>query len=136
MIDRYQLSGYSLIDAVQTEWDLTGEQGRRATPAELTVNAFYRALSRSDFENAYALLSPDYQAHHPYAVWKSGYANTRSIAVDTTPGPTPDSVLVKITATDQAPTATPVTRQFSGSWMLLPDANAPLGFLLDEASIR
>ncbi len=132
--DRYVLAGNTLMQAVQTGWSITGAEERAATPAEITVVAFYRALSRSDFSDAYALLSPAYRAGNPYGAWKAGYATTTAISV-TTAAVRFDQVQVTVTATDQAASGRMTTRTFSGSWTLVQDDSAPLGLLLDSASI-
>ncbi len=132
--NRYVLSGDTLVEAVQQGWSITGEEERAATPAEITVVAFYRALSGGDFADAYALLSPAFQSRNPYATWRAGYATTTGISV-TTAALRPDQVQVVITATDQAASGRTMTRTFSGTWFLVQDAAAPLGLLLDRASI-
>jgi hypothetical protein len=108
---------------------------RPATPAEITVAAFYRALSTHDFDAAYSLLSPAYQGAHPFSSWKAGYANTKDIEADVDVGNAPGEVTVAITATDRTPTGGRTVSSFAGSWFTVPDANAPLGVLLDHAVI-
>lgn len=102
---------------------------------EPTVWAFYRAISEGRYEEAYEFYSPAFQAANPFTQWKAGYANTRSIEVDTAAGRTPAEVLVELTATDSRPGGGTITRKFKGSWTLIWSAEKKR-WLLDRASIQ
>lgn len=102
---------------------------------EPTVWAFYRAISEGRFDEAYEFYSPAFQAANPFNQWKAGYANTRSIEVETAAGRTPTEVLIQLTATDSRPGGGTSTQKFKGSWTLIwsPEKKR---WLLDKASIQ
>ena len=97
--------------------------------------AFYQALNDKQYEDAYAFLSPAFQAANPFERWKAGYANTRSIEVETAPGASPSEVLILLTAVDARPGGGTVTQRFKGSWMLLWHAERQR-WVLDKARIE
>ncbi|HEY8838205.1 MAG TPA: nuclear transport factor 2 family protein, partial [Dehalococcoidia bacterium] len=100
----YRLIGVTLTATYGPNYSLLSlDVERPATPAEITVAAFYRALSTRDFDAAYSLLSPAYQATHPFSSWKAGYANTQDIEADVDLGNAPGEVTVAITASDRTP---------------------------------
>jgi hypothetical protein len=101
---------------------------------EPTVWSFYRALSDREYEEAYAFLSPTFKASNPFDRWKSGYASTRSIEVETSPGPTPNVVLIELTAVDARPGGGTVTQKFRGSWTVVWSGEQKR-WLLDRAQI-
>ncbi len=127
----WRLSGKALTPAA-TRLFTTGEGMREATLPELVVTAFYRALAQGRFEAAYWFLGEAYQAAHPFDTWREGYAATRSIAVETRPGPADDTVAVTITTVDEPG----VTRRFAGIWWLARDPRGPGGYRLEIASIH
>jgi hypothetical protein len=144
----YALRGNRLIelaiDGVSPQWLLSGEDERSVTFAELTVHAFYRALSLGRYEDAYALLSPAFQAREPFERWRAGFASTVSITVETQAGgegvgPADGryvyEVLVWITAVDQAPYGERTTSCFNGRWFLVKGPEGGVGLLLDTADI-
>jgi len=100
----------------------------------LTVEGYYQALDGKDFANAYAFLSPAYQAAHPYDSYIAGYATTISIRARASDTDTPNVVRVELTATDSAPSGSRVTRRFIGAWTLIWGADAHR-WLLDRAAI-
>ncbi len=86
---------------------------------EMTVSAFYRALSDRQYDAAYGFLSPTYQANNPFEQWKAGYATTQSIEVETATGAAPTEVLIELTAVDRRSGGGTVTQRFRGSWALV-----------------
>jgi hypothetical protein len=125
-------------------WLLLGEEERPVTFAELTVHAFYGALSLGRYEAAYALLSPAYQEDQPFERWRAGYGTTQSIEVRTRPGREGTDpadgryvyeVLVSLAALDELPSGERVTRCFDGRWFLVKGQAGGPGLLLDTASI-
>jgi hypothetical protein len=85
--------------------------------------------------DAYAFLSPRFQAANPFDAWAGGYASTESVEVETRAGASPNEVTVTIRAIDRYYPDTRETRRFAGAWRLAADAAAPLGLLLDQATI-
>lgn len=107
-------------------------EGGHEEAGPLTVEEFYARLGRKEYEAAYAFLSPDFRAAHPYAAWKAGYATT--VAVEVTASALPDGrVGVELTAVDQTE-AGRVTRRYKGTWSLVWN---PMDsqWLLDSADI-
>jgi hypothetical protein len=132
----YRLVGDRLVGGAES-WVLPADDpvGRPLTVAEVVVHGFYNALSRHDLTDAYAFLSARFQAANPFDAWAGGYATTESIEVETRAGASPDEVAVTIRAIDRYYPDTRETRRFAGTWRLVADAMAPLGLLLDQASI-
>jgi hypothetical protein len=132
----YRLVGNTLVGGAES-WVLPADDpiGRPLTPAEVVVHGFYNALSRHSMRDAYAFLSPRFQAANPFDAWAGGYLNTESVEVETRPGATANEVAVTIRAIDRYPPDRRETRRFAGTWRLTPEATAPLGLLLDQASI-
>jgi hypothetical protein len=102
---------------------------------EPTVWSFYRAISERQYEDAYAFLSPTFKASNPFERWKAGFASTRSIEVETSPGPTPNVVQIELTAVDARPGGGTVTQKFRGSWTLVWSGEQKR-WLLDRARIE
>ena len=102
---------------------------------ELTVSAFYAAVSNRQYDVAYEFYSPAFQARNPFDQWKAGYANTQSIEVETSPGATPGEVQILLTAVDRRPGGGTVTQRFKGTWTLVWSAEQ-MRWLLDRASIQ
>src|SRR5215208_6524764 len=135
----------AVIPGVSPQYFIAGqEEARPATYAELTVVAFYRALSTRRHEDAYALLSPAFQAGHPFDAWRAGYATTRSIEVETRAGREGNDpsdgryvyeVLVTLTAIDDSPSGEGVTSCFDGRWFLIKGSEGGPRLVLDAASI-
>jgi hypothetical protein len=112
-----------------------GQDSHPVTPAELTVLGYYHAIDAGSYKDAYALTSPAYQAANPYDAWQAGFATTKGVAAQTQPGTNnPNSVLVNLTVQEQTD-AGATTRNFAGTWTLIPSDSAPLGLLLDHADI-
>jgi hypothetical protein len=102
---------------------------------EMTVSAFYRALSDRQYDDAYRFLSPTYQANNPFEVWKAGYATTQSIEVETATGAAPTDVLIELTAVDRRAGGGTVMQRFRGSWTLVWSGEQKR-WLLDRARIQ
>lgn len=134
MLTSYRLAGDRLTAGDKT-WLLLGERERPATFAEVTVAAFYRALDARRYEDAYAFLSPAFQAANPFAAWRAGYATTERIEAEVSAGATPNEVEIILTVVDSIPNAMPLTRHFAGAWTLIPSADGE-SLLLDRADIR
>ena len=143
----YRLAGSVLrlleVPGESPLWLFTGEDERPATFAEVTVVAFYRALQEDRFEEAYAFLSPDFQAANPYLAWRSGFATTRRIEVETRPGVEVTDergrsvyeVLVRLIVVDAAAGGGTVTRRFAGVWRLVEGVPPRYPLRLDAAQI-
>jgi hypothetical protein len=129
----YRLVGDALVPGADAWVSVSDE--RPLTAAEVVVRGFYNALNFHRLPEAYAFLSPRFQATNPFDAWAGGYLNTESIEVETRPGPTADSVAVKLEAVDRYYPDTRETRRFAGTWRLVPSEAAPLGLLLDQATI-
>ncbi len=78
------------------------------------VQAFYSALNRRDFDEAYSMLSPAFKQGGTFEQWKAGYDTTESIAVSTSTL-SPSLVSIDMTAIDHYPQGD-VTRHFVGNW--------------------
>lgn len=137
----YLLTGDSLSPIEQTAF----YQERVVSPQELSVIGFYRALDHAVsfprpgggdviYADAYAYLSPAFQAAHPFDAWAAGYANTARIAVETSPSVFENAVDVLITATERTPAGQSVVRRFAGSWHLV-YSQSERRWLLDGAAI-
>lgn len=99
----------------------------------ITVIAFYQALNERRYADAYALLSPAYQARTPFESWVAGYVTVERISVEQARGGLlPDAVVVTITVVDRLPTGGTVTRRFGGTWFLVWSPSR-LHWLLDRA---
>lgn len=123
----YKLRGDSLVKLT--------EETEPNDVQEVTVWAFYQAVVEKRYEDAYAFYSPGFQANTPFQAWRAGYAQTRSIDVDTSPGATPTEVRVALTVTDNQPGGGTVTRRFRGTWTLVWSAEQRR-WLLDRAQIQ
>ncbi|HLH25187.1 MAG TPA: hypothetical protein VK066_21915 [Chloroflexota bacterium] len=131
----YRLSGGALVGGAETWLEPSGESDRPLTVAEVVVRGFYNALDRHALDDAYAFFTPRFQVANPFPTWAAGYRDTESVTVDTRPGASPTEVAVTIQTTERgAPDALP-PRRFAGTWRLVPSDTAPLGLLLDQASI-
>lgn len=131
----YTLGPNGLV-AGDTVWVAAFDERRALTVAEVVVRGFYHALDGGALPEAYAFLSPRFQAASPYAPWAAGYARTGAIEVETRPGPGVDAVALTLAVRDrEAPPDAPPAERFSGTWQLTPSPGAPLGLLLDRADI-
>ena len=102
---------------------------------EPTVWSYYMALGEKRYEDAYEFHSPAYQAANPIGPWRSGFANTESVEVETAAGRTPTEVAIQLTVTDRRPGGGTVTQRFKGTWTLIWSAEKKR-WLLDKASIQ
>jgi hypothetical protein len=131
----YRLVGDTLVAGAETWLEPSGESERPLTLAEVVVRGFYEALNRHSLQDAYAFFTPRFQTANPYDGWAGGYLNTESVDVATRPGATASEVGVTIRAVDRDVPDRGETRRFAGVWRLAPSATAPLGLLLDQATI-
>jgi hypothetical protein len=110
--------------------------GRQETsPGAATVSAYYSAIGAGAYDFAYALLSPAAQRRMPRDSWQAGFANTVSVNAQVTPI-TATHVGVTITVTNATSAGGSSPQRFSGTWVLIPAESAPLGYLLDTATIQ
>ncbi|MBV8367326.1 MAG: protein kinase [Candidatus Eremiobacteraeota bacterium] len=101
---------------------------RAGSPAE-TVRQYYARLNAHDFPGAYALLSPDFQAHFPFYRWRAGYATTLASTAEVPESTDPAHVPFRLVARDEK-NGEIVTTVYDGAWALIPDGRG--GWLLDE----
>lgn len=128
IITTYVLAGNELV-----EIDERARPNPRAQ--EATVLAFYQALNEHRLADAYAFLSPAFQARYPYDVWAASYAFTQRITVEQARGQLlPDAVAITIVTVDRMPNGAMVTRRFGGAWYLVWSPTS-LRWLLDRADI-
>jgi hypothetical protein len=102
--------------------------------ARTTVGEFYTWLDAKDFGTAYSLLSPNFQASHPFAGWMAGYATTDVVGYDTAATDDPATVWVYLTAIDTTNQVPLEVTRYSGYWHLVPGLDG-VGWLLDSADI-
>jgi hypothetical protein len=102
---------------------------------EATVLAYYQALNERRIADAYAFLSPAFQARYPFSAWTASYASTQRITVEQVRGQLlPDAVAVTIVSVERLPNGMTVTRRFGGAWHLVWSPTS-LRWLLDRADI-
>jgi hypothetical protein len=106
----YVLAGNDLI--------LVNESDEPTPIQELTVQAYYQALDRHEFADAYQFLNADYQFSHPFERWVQGFATTVHAQVQTAPTDDPNVVHIDLTAVDSKPDGGTVTSHFTGTWTL------------------
>lgn len=99
------------------------------------VKEFYQDLGNRNFTAAYALLSPSYQASHPFPAWKAGYATTDGFTVYIYSTSTANTLLVQMVVTDFTASGGTVTRSYSGTWLLVQDPGTKR-WLLDQENIH
>jgi hypothetical protein len=135
---RYLLGDAGLYDVADVVYSLFLETGysRSATPAEVTVAAFYRAINRRDYPTAYSLVTPEGRMRRSLETFTAGYAATRSVMAMVAPGDTENEVRVDLTTDDVAPGGSDIVKRFAGSWFVIFDPTAPLGVYLSSASIQ
>jgi hypothetical protein len=124
--ERYRWNGTRLV---QTSSADAGEPRARVQ----TVAAFYDLIKAHRYEEAYQLLSPNYQKRAPYATWVKGYNNTLSFEADVSED-AKGNPYVQITSVDQT-TSGKVTRKYAGTWELIWGGLKSSGWLLDSANI-
>jgi len=84
-----------------------------------TVSHFYELLQARNFVQAYALLSPAFQAANPFDRWEAGYANTETIVATVTPDPTvTERVSVTLEVNERLSSGVTRVRHYSGYWDL------------------
>ncbi len=99
-----------------------------------TVTHFYTLLQERNFADAYAFLSPTFQAANPFATWEAGYANTESIVATATADPTvTNRIAVTLEVNERLSSGVTRVRHYSGYWDLSWDSEAP-GWLLQKGS--
>jgi hypothetical protein len=100
-----------------------------------TVDKFYALIGERKYREAYAFLSPTFQAANPYDRWVAGFQDTLSVTSESRDLPGEDAVAVDITATDRTAAGGQVTRRFRGRWTVVWSAQARQ-WLLDRAQIQ
>lgn len=121
--------------------------------AWITVEDFYNYLDNNvrfldnkrsvDMPIAYQMLSPAYQASHPYAKWLKGYATMDSVRAEVDQDSPDSAVRVKITSYDKIDGRT-VIKHFAGVWHLkfitnnrdMDDRTQIADWFLDRPEIR
>lgn len=103
------------------------------SPVE-TVTLYYALIDRRQYDQAYALLSSTFQAQHPYASWRDGYATTQAAYVENVAevARTPETVRVTVVATDLI-NGQRLVRRFAGTWTLIQQGG---GWTMDVGMIR
>ncbi len=82
-----------------------------------TVQRFYELLEQKKYVEAYAFLSPTFQAAKPFDAWQAGYQNTVSFTFQAADRPD-GSVAINLTSVDQTASGQ-ATRHFQGTWTLV-----------------
>ncbi|MFN8439727.1 MAG: LysM peptidoglycan-binding domain-containing protein [Caldilineaceae bacterium] len=119
----YRLAGDVLTLVNTTTEGLNGMQAP-------TVEQFYTYLNNRDFTNAYAMLSPTFQAANPFASWKAGYNNTVSFTVNVSADPgAANRVQVTINAVESTSGGGTVNHTYVGYWDTMWGGN---GWLLNR----
>ncbi|HEY7062387.1 MAG TPA: hypothetical protein VII06_12990 [Chloroflexota bacterium] len=131
----YRLVGGALVGGAETRLRPDDAAERPLAPAEVVVLGFYNALDRHALSDAYAFLTPSFQSANPFDAWAAGYQTTEEIAVETRAGASPTEVAVTLRTVDHDPPDRRETRDWAGVWRLASSADAPLGLLLDQATI-
>lgn len=130
----YALEGARLIQGAPVFY-VDPDYQQPVTFAQATVIGFYRALGLGQYEEAYALLSPRFQAQNPFPAWRAGYAGTGAIAVTVWQGEQPEEVVVFLDVQEAQRDGRIITRYFAGSWFLVASADGTR-LLLDRAVLR
>jgi hypothetical protein len=131
----FRLVGGALVGGAETWLQPDRAADRPLSVAEVVVLGFYNALRRHAMLDAYAFLTPRFQAANPFDGWASGYATTEEIDVETRAGASPNEAGVSLETVDRLPDQTRRQRHWTGTWRLAPNPAAPLGLLLDQATI-
>jgi hypothetical protein len=99
-----------------------------------TVAGYYAALADRRFADAYAFLSPRFQAEDArFSDWVAGFDATDEVILNSAE-PTPGAVSVDVTAVERWPDGTRGERSFAGNWFLIWSPAAGR-WLLDRAQI-
>jgi hypothetical protein len=98
-----------------------------------TVELFYSLLNNKQYEEAYAFLSPAFQAINPFEQWRAGYQNTESIEIEAAEN-FDGSIAVTLTSVEQTPNGN-VTRRYEGTWTLI-WSNDASQWLLNKGEFR
>jgi hypothetical protein len=100
------------------------------------VSRFYSLIDARNFEAAWSLLSPQFQAGVQYERWIDGYAATRSVVVTSlstvSQNTTRATVEVSVVAIDDVD-GRPVRKIFQGTWAVVLLAGE---WRLDRGNIR
>ncbi len=123
---RYRLTGATLVQMSRNE------KGIREAMAP-TVERFYAYLNEKQFRDAYAFLSPQFQAANPFDRWVAGYANTGAIEAAANEVPGQNAVTINLTVSERTQSGQ-TTRRYSGRWSLI-WSTAAGQWLLDQAQI-
>jgi guanyl-specific ribonuclease Sa len=117
----------SKLTMVASSLDITSEALQK------TATRYYELLNARKFQEAYNLLSPEFQAKNPFKQWEAGFANTKSLKFEVSlDNNSSNSVLVKVTATDADK-----VRVFSGTWKLdWNEKGDKSGVVLHQADIK
>lgn len=110
-----------------------GQRWAEASPWQV-VSLFYTLLSGQRYEEAYALLSPRFQAQLPWPRWRAGYTTTLAIVIEAVEAvsPSPPTVAVRMLAADLID-GQRLVRRFAGTWTLVRTAE---GWKLDVGRIQ
>ncbi len=98
------------------------------------IREFYGRLSEKNYRWAYAMLSPAFQAKHPFESWMADYQRFETIEAQDLSTSADGWVGVNLTEVERT-SAGEVTQHWQGKWKLVWDENDPSGpqWLLDEA---
>ena len=123
--DRYRL--------VEEELTLVAAASEGFTEARAaTILQFYNLLTDKQYSDAYALLSPTFQAVNPFESWEGGYANTGRILAAITPDPSvEDRLSVELEVSETLSSGTTRLRYFRGYWDVVWDGDVP-GWMLRD----
>jgi hypothetical protein len=125
-------------------WSVFGPNGEYpATFAEVTVAGFYNALDHGACDDAYAFLSPAFQAAHPFPAWREGFATTRRIMAETfgtreivdLDGRMTYEVIVSLAVEDELASSERIGRRYAGVWYLVEGPGSGLPLRLNDARI-
>lgn len=87
-------------------------------PAKVAaVEQFYALLTQKEYEKAYALFTPTFQAANPYDRWMAGYAGLKGFDYKVS-GNYDGTVWVDLTTREGGADGAEVIRQYSGRWLL------------------
>lgn len=124
---RYRLVG-STLDRLSRD-----ENGIPET-IPLTVERFYQLINEKQLRDAYAFLSPEYQAANPFDRWAEGFASTAEVQAEAALVPGQNAATVTITSTERTASGQS-TRRFNGRWNVIWSSPARQ-WLLNQAQIN